>query len=178
MLITLFNNANFATALVTHSGKWSCFLLHGYAGWMTGRGHCPLWNVLRLSRGIFLQAFRKLLLPNILPSFGTFTGNRTLYAVLHMLCTMHTVHSWWATITQISKLAHRVDRVLGLLSSSELGLAGECMCSPFLLFGGGGEGTLACGRGGGGSQFRGGDRHCGILGIYVFCEKEYLLTVC
>ncbi len=106
MFTTLFSNANFAKALVTHSGKWSCFLLHGCAGWMTGRGHCPLWNVLRLSRGIFLQAFRKLLLPNILPTFDTFTWNRTLYADLH-------AHSA-QLITQISKLAHRVDRVLGL----------------------------------------------------------------
>ncbi len=32
-----------------------------------------------------------------------------------------------------------------------------------------GQDTLACGRGGGGSQFRRGDRHCGTLGIYVLC---------
>jgi hypothetical protein len=95
----------------------------------------------------------------------------------------HTVHNWWATITQISKLAHRVDGVLGLFSSSELGLAHPLTrrrvhVFPLPFVGGGLEGTLACGRGGGGSQFRRGDRHCGILGIYVFCEKEYLLTVC
>ncbi len=43
------------------------------------------------------------------------------------------------------------------------------------LFGGGGY-TLARGRGGGGSQFGRGDRHCGTLGIYVqyFVEGTFL----
>jgi hypothetical protein len=45
-------------------------------------------------------------------------------------------------------------------------LAGECV--PFPLVPGGD--TLTCGSGGGGgSQFRRGDRHCGTLGIYVPC---------
>ncbi len=39
-------------------------------------------------------------------------------------------------------------------------------CAP-LWIRGGGEGTLACGRAGGGSQFHRGDIHCGTLGIYV-----------
>jgi hypothetical protein len=53
--------------------------------------------------------------------------------------------------------------------------AGECI-SP--CFGSGGRGTLACGRGGGESQFRRGDRHCGTLGtgIYVctLCSTSYV----
>ncbi len=52
---------------------------------------------------------------------------------------------------------HRVDRVLDFFSSR-----------PNWDFPGGY--TLACGRGGGGgSQFRRGDRHCGTLGLYVLC---------
>jgi hypothetical protein len=35
-------------------------------------------------------------------------------------------------------------------------------------FGSGGGATLACGRGGGKSQFGRGDRHCGSIGIYVY----------
>ncbi len=99
------------------------------------------------SRGILLQAFRKLRLADIWH----------LYWEPHtscMLTYMHTVHSWWATITLISKLAHRVDGVLGLFSSSELGLtpspAGECMCSPFLWLEGGGEGRTRLRKRGGG----------------------------
>ncbi len=43
-----------------------------------------------------------------------------------------------------------------------------CMCSE-------GEDTLACGRGGGGSQFGRGDRHCGTLGIYcMYFVREFI----
>ncbi len=35
--------------------------------------------------------------------------------------------------------------------------------------------TFACGRGGGGSQFGRGDRHCGTLGIYVRYFVMYIV---
>ncbi len=53
------------------------------------------------------------------------------------------------------------------LQSSELGPADKC--AP--RFRGGGD-TLACGKGGGGSQFGRGDRHYGTLGIYVLCAPS------
>jgi hypothetical protein len=71
--------------------------------------------------------------------------------------------------------AHRVDRVLGFFSSRPNwdpptpSPAGECV--P--LFGSGGD-TLACGKGGGGSQFGRGDRHYGTLSIYVLCGAAYV----
>ncbi len=61
-------------------------------------------------------------------------------------------------------LPHRVDRALSFFfsgwnwDSPTPSPAGEC--APPLVTGGG-RGTLACGRGGGGSQFRRGDIHCG-----------------
>jgi hypothetical protein len=71
---------------------------------------------------------------------------------------------------------HRIDRVLGFfLQSSELGSpptpspSGKCV--PPLIPEGKGD-TLACGRGGGGSQLGRGDRHCGTLGTYVLCGRE------
>ncbi len=55
------------------------------------------------------------------------------------------------------------------LQSSELGPPHPSprrrVCYPS--FGSGGRDTLACGRGGGGSQLGRGDRHCGSLGVYV-----------
>jgi hypothetical protein len=51
------------------------------------------------------------------------------------------------------------------LQSSELGRPTP---SP------GGRGTLACGRGGGGSQIQRGDIHCGTLGIHIctLCREQ------
>jgi hypothetical protein len=63
----------------------------------------------------------------------------------------------------------RVDRVLSFSPDVRIGTpptpssTGECV--P--LFGWGGGYTFACGRGGGGSQFRRGDRQCDTLGMYV-----------
>jgi hypothetical protein len=61
------------------------------------------------------------------------------------------------------------------LQSSELGpptpspAGGLCP-----LFDSGGRDTLSCGTGGGGSPSGRGDRHCGILGIYVLCGSQCL----
>jgi hypothetical protein len=75
---------------------------------------------------------------------------------------------------QAKRCGHRVDRVLSFLydrpnwDSPPHPLARRQVCTPpppqFQW-----EGTLACGRGGGGSQFQRGDRHCGTLGIHVLC---------
>jgi hypothetical protein len=42
----------------------------------------------------------------------------------------------------------------------------------FLQSSSGGRDTIDCGRGGGESQFRRGDIHCGTLSIYVLCEDR------
>ncbi len=55
---------------------------------------------------------------------------------------------------------HRVDRVLSFFSSRRMGLLHPV--------------KLVCGRGGGESQFRRRDRHCGSLGIYVLCGTASL----
>jgi hypothetical protein len=70
-----------------------------------------------------------------------------------------------------------VDRVQGFFSSPELGppapsTAGECVPLPLVP---GGD-TLTCVWGGGGSQFRWGDRHCGTLGIYIICRPKVFST--
>ncbi len=77
-------------------------------------------------------------------------------------------------VTPKESVEHRVDRVLSFISSrwnwDSPSHAGERVPPPPR--GSGGGGILACGRGGGESQFRRGVRHCGTLGIYVFCGAE------
>ncbi len=71
-----------------------------------------------------------------------------------------------------------IDRVLSFLSSSPYwdsptpSHAGECVPPPPPPPAPG-VSTLAWGRGGGGSQFQRGDRHCGTLGVYVLCGLRY-----
>ncbi len=63
---------------------------------------------------------------------------------------------------------HRVDRVLGFLSSrlnwDLLAPSPAGKCAPRFGSGGGHTGLREKG-----SQFRRGDRHCGTLGIFVLC---------
>ncbi len=72
-------------------------------------------------------------------------------------------------------LNHRVHRVQGFFSSRlnwdspTRSLAGECVPPSFGSWEGGGY-TLACGTEG--PNFRRGDRHFGILGIYVLCSAR------
>jgi hypothetical protein len=63
--------------------------------------------------------------------------------------------------------ARRLSPVFRIGTPPTASPAGECVPPPLVP---GWTDTLARGRGGGGSQFGAGDRHCGILGIqYMFC---------
>ena len=77
----------------------------------------------------------------------------------------------------VDHVSDKVDRVIGFFSSSPNWdppppHPQASVFPPFWFRGGGGGGTVTSGRGG--AQWGRGDRHCGTLGKYVFCDDVNL----
>ncbi len=141
-----------------YTRKQWCFISHASYEWMHIREKCTVRWLAATDHAVPIQTC-------VLCIAGFL-----VVQVQTILIPAHTVQRCTYRIQNFH--AHRVDRVISFFSSRRNwdsptpSHAGECVPPPLVQ----GEGTHSlAGERVGESQFLRGDRHCGMLGIYVLC---------